>query len=83
MQLRSNRHHFLLKNNHFTQNTKTDTIFNGGIAHTILSPKSLTAQLKMFITFDALNEMLRNFVQMLQIEHYLRLQICRTIEIKL
>ena len=44
LQLRSNRPHFYSKIIIFTQNTKTDTIFNGGIAHTILSPKILTAQ---------------------------------------
>ena len=41
----------------FNQNTTTDTIFNGGIAHTILPPKIVTAQLQMFITFDPLSEM--------------------------
>ena len=63
--------------------TPTDTICIDRIAYTNLSLKCLTAYFKMFIIFDPLNEMLRNFVEMLHIEHYLCPQICRTIETKL
>ena len=63
--------------------TPTDTIFIDRIAYTNLSLKLLTAYFKMFITFDPFNEMLQNFVQMLQIEHDLCVQICITIENKL
>ena len=65
------------------RDTPTDTICIDRIAYTNLSLKCLTAYFKMFITFDPLNEILRNFVQMLQSGHDLRVQICRPIENKL
>ena len=46
------------------RDTPIDTIDR--IAYRNLSLKFLTAYFKMFITFDPLNEILRNFVQMLK-----------------